>query len=108
MMNRLPPLRQFAGFALMLALAVPVVPLAAYAEEIRRFVIPAHDGYDLEACMTTSNSCAQIVANAWCDAKGYNQAIAFEPVPAGDITAKLATTSLRSTPRNGVLITCTR
>ena len=107
MMNRLPILRQFAGFALMLGLSLSAVP-AAHAEDIRRFVIPAHDGYDLEACMTTSNSCAQIVANAWCDAKGYNQAIAFEPVPAGDITASLATTSLRSTPRNGVLITCSK
>jgi hypothetical protein len=106
MMNRLHPSHRFAGLALMLGLLTLANPAAA--EDIRRFVIPAHDGYDLEACMTTSNSCAQIVANAWCDAKGYNQAIAFEPVPAGDITATLATTTLRSSPRNGVLITCSK
>ncbi len=106
MMNRLPTLRRFTGFSLIMGLSVLTLPVTAQPEDIRRFVIPAHDGYDLEACMTTSNSCAQIVANAWCDAKGYTQAIAYEPVPAGDITASLATTSLRNTPRNGVLITC--
>ena len=107
-MNFFHTLSKFAFLALSLGFCVLGDPAAAKADDIRRFVIPAHDGYDLEACMTTSNSCAQIVANAWCDAKGYNQAIAFEPVPAGDITASLVTTSLRSNPRNGVLITCSK
>lgn len=100
--------RPTALLSVLLGLSVLLTPMTAKAEEIRRFVIPAHDGYDLEDCMTSGNSCAQIVANAWCDAKGYNQAIAFEPVQAGEITASLASSVMRSSPRNGVLITCSK
>jgi hypothetical protein len=111
MMNRLSFLRRAAAIASLLALAsFPIMAPSpsAKADDVRRFVISAHDGYDLEECMTSASSCAQLVANAWCDAKGYQQAIAFEPLKPEDITASLAGSSLRPNPRNAVVITCSR
>lgn len=115
-MNRLPLLRRLVAVTLIVGLSVTGLSnlpdltdtSPAKADEVRRFVISAHDGYDLDDCMASSNSCAQLVANAWCDAKGYRHAIGLEPVQEGDITASLATRAPGASSRNAVLITCSK
>ena len=74
------------------------------AQELRRLVIPAQDGYDFEACQKNSSQCAQIVADAWCDAKGFGKAVRFEHMDQYETTASLMQMS-QTTRRPALVIT---
>lgn len=78
MINRI---AAFAAFAL--------ISTASAAEE-RRFLIPANDGYGLADCLEVGSSCGGIVANAWCEAKGFREATAFGRAEPSDVTASVA------------------
>ena len=80
-------------------------PLAA--QEVRRLVIPAQDGYDFDACQKNSGQCAQIIADAWCDAKGFGKAVGFEHMDQYETTASLIKMG-QTTQRPALVITCSR
>ena len=63
---------------------------ASAAETEGRFLIPANDGYGLADCLEAGSSCGGVVANAWCEAKGFRAASAFGRAEPSDITASVA------------------
>ena len=75
------------------------------AQDARRLVIPAQDGYDFESCQKNSSQCAQIIADAWCDAKGFGKAIGFEHMDQYEATASLINKN-QTTNRPALVITC--
>jgi hypothetical protein len=53
------------------------------------FIVSGNDGYGVKDCIRGRDECAQIVADAWCEAHGHGAARAFGR--AEDITASIAT-----------------
>jgi len=45
--------------------------------ETHAFVVAANDGYGVDECLSGSNECGQVVADAWCEAHGHGPAISF-------------------------------
>lgn len=88
--------------ALLFSLSIPAL---SQAQELRRLVIPAQDGYDFDACQKNSGQCAQIIADAWCDAKGFGKAVGFEHMDQYETTASLIQMN-QSTRRPALVITC--
>jgi hypothetical protein len=94
--------RPYLLAALLFSLSIPALP---QAQELRRLVIPAQDGYDFDACQKNSGQCAQIIADAWCDAKGFGKAVGFEHMDQYETTASLIQMN-QSTRRPALVITC--
>lgn len=88
--------------ALLFSLSIPAL---SQAQELRRLVIPAQDGYDFDACQKNSGQCAQIIADAWCDAKGFGKAVGFEHMDQYETTASLIQMN-QTTRRPALVITC--
>ena len=95
--------------ALLFSLSLPAMslPTMSQAQELRRLVIPAQDGYDFDACQKNSGQCAQIIADAWCDAKGFGKAVGFEHMDQYETTASLIQMN-QTTRRPALVITCSR
>ena len=49
----------------------------AAGSETHAFVVAANDGYGVEDCLSGSNECGQVVADAWCEAHGHGAAVSF-------------------------------
>lgn len=94
--------RPYLLAALLFSLSIPALP---QAQELRRLVIPAQDGYDFDACQKNSGQCGQIIADAWCDAKGFGKAVGFEHMDQYETTASLIQMN-QSTRRPALVITC--
>ena len=94
--------RPYLLAALLFSLSIPALP---QAQELRRLVIPAQDGYDFDACQKNSGQCGQIIADAWCDAKGFGKAVGFEHMDQYETTASLIQMN-QSTSRPALVITC--
>ena len=81
------------GFALITACAVSfsVVPSAAprIKSEQSVFILPPSDGYGMADCIAKGAECGRIVANAWCESKGYAKAAAYSVVSATEITGSV-------------------
>jgi hypothetical protein len=61
---------------------------AARADESHLIIIQANDGYGIQDCLMQSKGCGEMVAAAWCQAKGYSSPIAFGR--AEDVTGAIA------------------
>ncbi len=72
------------------ALALIAASAASAAETEGRFLIPANDGYGLADCLEVGSSCGGVVANAWCEAKGFREATGFGRAEPSDVTASVA------------------
>ena len=86
---------------LALVLAVP----AEATERTSRFLIPANDGYGLADCLEEGASCGPLVANAWCEAKGFRTAKQFGRAEPAEITASTVSSSRNRAPI--FVVTCT-
>ena len=83
----------------------------AQAGDSNTFVIADSEGYGITECLSSGKACGRIVADAWCEAHGMGQAMAFGP--ASDITgstkptqvAALAPAATSITP-GSVVVTC--
>ena len=88
--------------------ALHTAPQAAGLQKVsaHAYVMPPDDGYGITECMALGGACAQIVADAWCEAYGHAQAVSFGPVE--DVTGAIAATaSTRVLPEKGsFLVTC--
>jgi len=73
---------------------------SALAEPVK-FVLAADDGYGVEDCLVGGHECGQTVADAWCEAHGQGNAIAF-----GVQAISLADGESLHGALNGVQITC--
>ncbi|MFV0279166.1 MAG: hypothetical protein ACK5JM_00225 [Rhodoblastus sp.] len=57
------------------------------AAEQNSFIISDLEGYGIADCLTNGSSCGRVVADAWCEAHGYGQSVAFGR--ADDVTAAI-------------------
>jgi hypothetical protein len=77
---------------------------AARAAESHLIVIPANDGYGIQDCLTQSKGCGEIVASAWCEAKGYSAPLAFGR--AEDLTATIPGTAEAKLDPDSFIVKC--
>jgi len=56
----------------------------------REFVILNDDGYGTSDCLAKASACGKIVADAWCESKGFAKAVAYRPASADDVTQSVA------------------
>jgi len=71
----------------------------------RDFVIAGADGYGTQDCLASGSSCGRIVADAWCEAKGFKGALAYRKLGADEITGSTKATPTGATP-DSFLISC--
>jgi hypothetical protein len=80
---------------------------SAPARPDNTFLIPHADGYGVADCLAGSSECGRIVANAWCESKGYRTAAAYGVTQASDITGSVAGRAQRAAEAP-LYITCKR
>ncbi len=66
-----------AMFPALIVTAIASGAGALRASETHEYEINANDGYGLEDCLSTSNECGRVVADAWCEAHGHGHALTF-------------------------------
>jgi hypothetical protein len=73
------------------AVSVSVVPAAAPRAKSEQsvFLLPPSDGYGMVECIAENRECGRIVANAWCESKGYAKAASFSVVSPTEITGSV-------------------
>jgi hypothetical protein len=72
--------------------------------KMRDFVVAGGDGYGTQACLAEQSSCGRIVADAWCESKGFKAALAYRKLDADEITG--STHALGTKPVDSFLISC--
>jgi hypothetical protein len=73
------------------AVAAVLVGVSAAHAEKRVFIINNADGYGVDHCLTSGGTCGESVANAYCHAHEYTQALSFRKVDRDDITGAIPT-----------------
>ncbi|HRK24192.1 MAG TPA: hypothetical protein PLQ11_04485 [Beijerinckiaceae bacterium] len=97
--------------ALSLALVCSIASLVS-AQSIpgearqRDFVIQNDDGYGTSDCLSRGSACGKIVADAWCEAKGFARAVAYRPAEAADITHSIRGPQRQSPLADSFVISC--
>jgi hypothetical protein len=71
----------------------------------RDFIIAGSDGYGTQDCLASGSSCGRIVADAWCESKGFKAALAYRKLAPDEITGSTSTGPNGSTP-DSFLISC--
>ena len=51
--------------------------IAANGKPETTFLIPASEGYGVAECLSAGTECGKIVATAFCESKGFGQALAY-------------------------------
>lgn len=69
----------------------------------RDFVVAGSDGYGTQDCLTTGGDCGRIVADAWCESKGFKASLAYRKLAADELTGS---TSANNKPVESFLISC--
>ena len=90
------------------AVAFSVVPSAAPSgkSEQNVFLLPPSDGYGIAECLTGQRECGKIVANAWCESKGFAKAASYGAVSATEITGSIAGRTSQPSTKPPLMITC--
>lgn len=70
----------------------------------REFVILNDDGYGTSDCLAKPSACGKIVADAWCESKGFAKAASYRPASADDVTGSAG--SARSILSETFVISC--
>jgi hypothetical protein len=91
--------RAFAALAFSAVLAsaaafFTVVPNGAgvsAAPSSATFLVPAHDGYGIAECLSSSSECAKVIADTWCESQGFKGAESFGLAEAEDLTGAVQT-----------------
>jgi hypothetical protein len=68
----------------------------------KEFVIANDDGYGTSDCLTKGSACGKIVADAWCESKGFARAVAYRPAERGETTQSIR----HSSPSDAFVISC--
>ena len=66
------------------------------------FVIAGGDGYGATECLATAGQCGRIVADAWCESKGYARSLAYRGAAKEETTASTG----RAGGEQAFVITC--
>lgn len=70
----------------------------------RDFIIANTDGYGTQDCLVSGNDCGRIVANAWCESKGFKGALAYRKLDQDEVTGSTGTANQK--PVDSFLISC--
>lgn len=93
-------------------LAMTAMKGSVLAEQIHTFVIPTDDGYGVGDCLGRDQSCAQVIAAAWCEAHGLSGPLAYgraEDMATGAIRTANAKGSMPQPAKldpNAFVVTC--
>jgi hypothetical protein len=82
-----PCIRLFAA-----AIAVLAAPVGGVqAQEMRTYIMPDDDGYGVADCLAAGpkSGCGRIVADAWCESKGFARARSFGRDETADVTGAI-------------------
>ncbi len=93
------------GRILVLAALGMAAPITAMAARVQDFVIAGSDGYGTQECLASQSSCGRIVADAWCEAKGFRGALSYRRAAGDEITGSLVS-SQAPKPLDTFVITC--
>ena len=63
----------------------------AKSSKQRDFIIAGSDGYGTQECLSSQGNCGRIVADAWCEAKGFKSALAYRQLGRDEITGSAGT-----------------
>ena len=85
---------------------LPTSKTVAQPSDQRTFLIPASDGYGVADCLSSKSECGKIVANAWCEAKGFRIATSFGLAAREDFTGSLSKTTPVAAQEQPLVITC--
>ena len=95
------PRTSLALFPLLLAVVFNAGPVgSARAAEPHVYTIAGDDGYGLTDCLAQGGDCGKVVADAFCEAHGNGEAIAFGPKDSLGSIHKISTAS------DGYYISC--
>lgn len=97
---------RFAALSIAFAISAYGVVTAQSASsqtKQKEFVIRNDDGYGTSDCLSKATACGKIVADAWCEAKGFGKAVAFRPVEPTEVTNS---TGRANTVADAFLISC--
>ena len=98
--------------AIALLLNATIFSAVSARAEKRIFIIANDDGYGVDNCLTSGGPCGAAVANSYCRAREFAQAIAFRKVDRDDITGAIPTSDSNSCHGgacdNFVAIECSR
>ena len=91
---------------MVLAALVVAAPITAFAAKARvqDFIIAGNDGYGTQECLVSQSSCGRIVADAWCEAKGFKNALSYRTAAPDEITGSVSPAA--SKPVDVFVITC--
>jgi hypothetical protein len=85
-------------------LVITALQRAARAADAHLIVVPVNDGYGIQDCLFQTKSCGEIVAAAWCEAKGYSAPLAFGR--AEDITGAIPGAQEAKLDPNAFVVKC--
>lgn len=94
-----------AGAASVLFTPQARMQAASAADKPNMFLIPQADGYGMTSCLAENSECGRIVAQAWCESKGFAKVASYGVATPADITGSTGTRA-GQTSEPPVLITC--
>ena len=100
----------FVGILALGAASFTVLPTAATKAaatgDNATFLIPSSDGYGVEDCLSSSNECGRVIANAWCEAHGFARAASYGVAAPEDVTGSIERPAALRTTDRPLSITC--
>jgi len=74
------------------AVAAVLIGASAAQAEKRLFIVASDgDGYGVDRCLSSGGACGATVANSYCHAHEFSQALSFHKVDRDDITGAIPT-----------------
>ncbi len=93
-----------ALIAPLFALATALAPVAAGPVAAQTYVIADTDGYGTGECLAAGGTCGKIIADGWCESKGFKAASEFRVALPDDITGSTKSDVGRRTPTSFVIV----
>lgn len=78
--------------------------LSLAKSRVQDFIIAGHDGYGTQECLVSQSSCGRIVADAWCEAKGFKSAQSYRTASPDDVTGSISAATSKAP--DAFVITC--
>lgn len=109
-MLRVAAVASVIGFAALSFLPLATAQTPAAKSEPRTYMVPDNDGYGVGECLAAgpASGCGRIVADAWCESKGYAKAVTFGKGDPSEVTGSVPeqTSDEGSKTPGVVMITC--
>ncbi len=90
------------GFVAVSSFAAEEPNLAQNLTETRDFLVAGGDGYGTSECLATASNCGRIVANAWCESKGFAKAVNYRVAGKDETTASIGNNAIEQ----AFIVTC--